>query len=100
MNADHGYLLDNQQPEAPRRFDALATLAPTLEVRRHDGGQDPTPPGGFDLAQARLVLVHVPERDRALASMVESLRPGGWRVVEDADPALQPLICPDEFGPE
>jgi hypothetical protein len=24
----------------------------------------------------------------------------GWLVVEDADPALQPLICPDEVGPE
>ncbi len=29
-----------------------------------------------------------------------TLRPGGWLVVEDVDPALQPLICPDEVGPE
>jgi SAM-dependent methyltransferase len=158
VSADEGYLLDNQQAEAPRRFDALATLfdpstfrhfervgtgtgwrcwevgaggpsvvdwlvsrvgpdgrvlatdididhvagttAPTVEVRRHDVGRDPPPTGGFDLVHARLVLVHVPERDQALASMVEALRPGGWLVVEDADPALQPLICPDESGPE
>src|SRR5664280_1942590 len=31
--------------------------------------------------------------------MVAALRPGGWLVLEDADPALQPLICPDEYGP-
>ena len=27
-------------------------------------------------------------------------QPGGWLLVEDADPALQPLACPDEHGPE
>lgn len=49
---------------------------------------------------ARLVLVHVPDRERALRSMIKSLRPGGRLLVEDADPALQPLLCPDEYGPE
>ncbi len=48
---------------------------------------------------ARLVLVHVPQRDHALSLMVQALRPGGWLFLEDADPALQPLVCPDEFGP-
>jgi hypothetical protein len=47
-----------------------------------------------------LVLTHVPARAHALAAMVSALRPGGWLVVEDADPGLQPLICPDEWGPE
>jgi hypothetical protein len=32
--------------------------------------------------------------------MVAALRPGGWLLVEDADPALQALACPDEYGPE
>jgi SAM-dependent methyltransferase len=151
---DKGYLLDNQQSEAGRRFNALATLldpvtfrhfetvevgsgwqcwevgaggpsvpgwlaervGPTgrvlatdidtawmddadgFEVRRHDVGVEEPPPGLFDLVHARLVLVHVPQRADALRAMVESLRPGGWIVIEDADPALQPLICPDEFG--
>jgi len=27
--------------------------------------------------------------------MVAALRPGGWLVVEDADPAMQPLSCPE-----
>lgn len=45
------------------------------------------------------LLVHVPQRDRALAAMVSVLRRGGWLVAEEADPALQPLVCPDETGP-
>lgn len=49
---------------------------------------------------ARLVLVHVPDREQALRSMVKALRPGGRLLLEDADPALQPLLCPDEHGPE
>jgi SAM-dependent methyltransferase len=69
------------------------------EVLRHDVGADPPPPGPFDLVHARLVLVHVPQRDRALAAMVSVLRPGGWLVVEEADPALQPLVCLDEQSP-
>jgi hypothetical protein len=32
--------------------------------------------------------------------MVQALRPGGLLLIEDADPAMQPLICPDEYGPE
>jgi SAM-dependent methyltransferase len=70
-----------------------------VEVLQHDVGADPPPGPPFDLVHARLVLVHVPERQRALASMVASLRPGGRLLLEDADPALQPLICPDESGP-
>ena len=61
---------------------------------------DPPPPGGFDLVHARLVLVHVTDRAEALRRMVGALRPGGWLLLEDADPALQPLLCPDESGPE
>lgn len=63
------------------------------ESQVHDLGRDPAPAGGFDLIHARLVLVHVPDRDRALNTMVTALRPGGWLVVEDADPELQPLAC-------
>ncbi|MEV4785272.1 methyltransferase [Streptomyces tuirus] len=79
----------------------LASAArPPVEVRVHDlGGQEP-PGEGFDLVHARLALVHVTDRERALRSMVKALRPGGRLLVEDADPALQPLLCPDEHGPE
>ncbi len=72
---------------------------PNLVVRTHDVGLDPAPAGSFDLVHARLVLVHVPQRDRALATMVSALRPGGWLVVEEADPSLQPLTCLEDRGP-
>jgi SAM-dependent methyltransferase len=72
----------------------------SYEVRRHDIGTDPVPEEAFDLVHARLVLVHVPQRTEALRTLVRSLKPGGWLLLEDADPALQPLLCPDESGPE
>jgi SAM-dependent methyltransferase len=82
----------------------LSWIAPSdpvaFDVAHHDVGLDPPPPGPFDLIHARLVLVHVPERVAALAAMIRVLRPGGWLLVEDADPALQPLTCIDESGPE
>ncbi|MDI1452297.1 methyltransferase domain-containing protein [Streptomyces sp. ATE26] len=77
-----------------------AAAGPTVEVRVHDVGAQEPPGEGFDLVHARLVLVHVPDRDRALRSMIDALRPGGRLLIEDADPALQPLLCPDEHGPE
>ncbi len=156
VTRDEGYLLDNQQSEAGRRFDALSELfdpvtfrhlaavgvsagwvcwevgaggmsvpawlaqrvgpsgrvvasdidtawmpveGAAFEVVRHDVAVDQPPSGAFDLVHARLLLTHVPQRIQALASMVRALRPGGWLVIEDADPGLQPLICPDEYGP-
>ncbi|WP_426508500.1 class I SAM-dependent methyltransferase [Dactylosporangium sp. McL0621] len=69
------------------------------EVRRHDVGAEPPPGEDFDLVHARLLLVHVPNRAQALAAMVAALRPGGRLLVEEADPALQPLACLDESGP-
>ncbi|WP_328870582.1 methyltransferase domain-containing protein [Streptomyces sp. NBC_00287] len=77
-----------------------AAARPPVEVRVHDVGTEEPPGEGFDLVHARLVLVHVPDRERALRSMVAALRPGGRLLVEDADPALQPLVCPDEYGPD
>jgi SAM-dependent methyltransferase len=153
---DEGYLLDNRQEEAGRRFDAFAELfdpatfrrlraiglapgwhvweagaggrsvptwlarqvgaagrvlatdidtsrlrdVPGIEVLRHDVGLDPAPAGPFDLVHARLLLVHVPDRERALAEMVAALKPGGRLVVEEADPALQPLVCLEDRGPD
>lgn len=71
-----------------------------IEVLRHDVAAEPPPPGSFDLVHARLVLVHVTDRAEALRRMVRALRPGGRLLLEDADPGLQPLLCPDESGPE
>ena len=51
-------------------------------------GLDPLPEGAFDLVHARLVLIHVPQRETALARLVTALKPGGWIVVEDFDPTF------------
>jgi hypothetical protein len=74
------------------------TDSPRYEVQRHDIGTDPAREEVFDLVHARLVLVHVPQRIEALRALTRSLKPGGWLLLEDADPALQPLLCPDESG--
>ncbi|MEU9183381.1 methyltransferase domain-containing protein [Streptomyces sp. NPDC048484] len=79
---------------------ASLAVRPPIQLRVHDVGADEPPGEGFDLVHARLVLAHVPDRERALRTMVRALRPGGRLLVEDADPTLQPLACPDEGGPE
>ena len=56
-----------------------------LEVRRHDIRTEGLPKGEFDLAHARLVLIHLPDREVALKQMIDSLKPGGWIVVEEFD---------------
>jgi SAM-dependent methyltransferase len=71
-----------------------------LRVRRHDIGTEPPPATELDLVHARLLLTHVPERRHALSSMIAALRPGGWLLLEEADPALQPLLCLEDQGSE
>jgi SAM-dependent methyltransferase len=71
-----------------------------VTVRRHDVAGDYPPGSGFDLVHARLVLVHVPDRDEALRRMAAALRPGGVLLLEDFDSDLQPLACPHATGPQ
>lgn len=56
-----------------------------LEVIDGDVLDIELPPESFDLIHTRLVLMHIPERRRALERMVSWLRPGGWLVVEELD---------------
>jgi hypothetical protein len=72
---------------------------PGVEVMGHDVAAEPAPEGPFDLVHARLLRVHVPDRDTASMRMTATLGPGGWLVVEEADPALQPLVCLENTGP-
>jgi ubiquinone/menaquinone biosynthesis C-methylase UbiE len=73
----------------PRFLTVLATLnQPTIEIQRHDIGTDPLPAQTFDLIHARLVLIHVPAREVALARLVTALKPGGWLVIEEFDASL------------
>ena len=54
-----------------------------VEVRRHDILRDPIESGHYDLVHCRLLLMHLPSPERALARMVSALRPGGLLVVEE-----------------
>jgi ubiquinone/menaquinone biosynthesis C-methylase UbiE len=58
---------------------------PNLEVRRHNIVTDPLPEATFDLVHARLVLMHLPERDAVLARLIKALKPGGWLLDEEFD---------------
>jgi SAM-dependent methyltransferase len=70
---------------------------PGLEVRRHDITRDPLPEAAYDLAHARLVLLHLPERLTALRAMARSLRPGGWLVLDEFDACYSPaLLAPSK----
>ena len=71
-----------------------------LTVCRQDVAAEPPPElEGFDLVHARLVLVHLPDREAALQNMIRALRPGGWLLLEDFDMDLQPPHCVDDGGP-
>jgi SAM-dependent methyltransferase len=76
----------------PRFLTALTR--PNLEVRRHDIGVDALPKGTFDLVHARLVLMHLPDRNQALERMIGALKPGGWIVAEEFDSVSMPA-APD-----
>lgn len=64
----------------------LDTLkCPNLEVRQHNIVTDPLPEAAFDLVHARLVLMHLPEREAVLARLFKALKPGGWLLDEEFD---------------
>ena len=68
-----------------RHLDTL-TLA-NVEIQHHDVVHDPLPTARFDLAYTRLVLEHVSDPARALANMVQAVKPRGWVVIEDFEVA-------------
>jgi SAM-dependent methyltransferase len=81
----------------PRFLESLHV--PNLEVRRHDIVNDPLPEAAFDLVHSRLVLLHIAEREKALARMIAALKPAGWLVDEEFDAASMlpdPLANPGE----
>ncbi|GAA0933028.1 class I SAM-dependent methyltransferase [Virgisporangium aurantiacum] len=52
-------------------------------VLQHDLVTEPVPAGEWDLIHARMVLLHIPEREEILARLAAALAPGGALVVED-----------------
>jgi SAM-dependent methyltransferase len=76
-----------------------------LDVRKHDIVTDPLEESAFDLAHARAVLEHIPDRRRALERMISAVRPGGWLVLEAIDfggvmaAAMAHYVDPPEHAP-
>lgn len=82
----------------PSRMDSSA---PGVTVRQHDIVTDPLPEAGFDLVHARLVLLHLPGRLRALERIRTALKPGGWLLLDEFDCSYLPLLAaPDEASRE
>jgi SAM-dependent methyltransferase len=79
----------------PCFLDGLKTS--NLQVRRHNIVTDPLPEAAFDLIHIRLVLVHLPEREKVLARLVAALKPGGWIIDEEFDSVS--LSSDSVFGP-
>lgn len=69
---------------------------PNLTVRRHHIAQDELSEHEFDLIHTRMVLSHLPERDKALQRMVSALKPGGWLVCEEMDNLSTVLVSPTD----
>jgi 2-polyprenyl-3-methyl-5-hydroxy-6-metoxy-1,4-benzoquinol methylase len=56
-----------------------------LEVLCHDIARDPMPERKFDLVHARMILIHLPERDAVLRRLAAVLKPEGCLVCEEFD---------------
>lgn len=70
---------------------------PAVQVHRADVTDGIPVPGSFDLIHARMLLVHLPERERVVQMFIDALAPGGWLVVGDlSDRKLQVLSAPSE----
>lgn len=71
--------------------------APGLTIARHDIVCDPLPEMAFDLIHARLVLLHLPERELVLDRLLRALRPSGWLQLDEFDISYGPgLLMPDD----
>lgn len=56
---------------------------PGVRVLAHDITAEPVPDPPYDLIHARLLLMHLPQREAVLHTLAAALRPGGHLVVED-----------------
>ncbi len=64
----------------------LADLsAPNIETYEQDISTTPLEQGAYDLVHLKILLMHLPDRERILDELVSALRPGGYLLVEEAD---------------
>ncbi|GAA2805358.1 methyltransferase domain-containing protein [Saccharopolyspora taberi] len=63
-----------------------------VQVMTHDVVREDPPEKDFDLIHARLVLLHLPQREAVVPRLAAALAPGGWLVVEEFDCAWTPVM--------
>jgi SAM-dependent methyltransferase len=74
----------------------LYDVAPGVQVIKHDLRDGLPVDGPFDLIHARLLLLHLPEREQILSRLVDALAPGGHLVLGDiTDRPLDVLAVPE-----
>jgi ubiquinone/menaquinone biosynthesis C-methylase UbiE len=56
-----------------------------VEIVAHDVAKDALQEGSFDLAHERLVLQHIPTREKVLTKVISSLKSQGWLLFEGFD---------------
>lgn len=68
-----------------------------VRIHRHDVREGLGVPGPFDLIHARLLLVHLPDRERIFDELVDALAPGGLVVLGDVSARpLTVVAAPDQ----
>jgi len=70
------------------------SLGTNVELRVHDIVRDPVENSSYDLVHARLVLLHLPQRNAVIDKLICALNPGGWLVLEEFTPVF-PGPIPD-----
>ena len=69
---------------------------PNVSVVRADIRTAQLPQQSFDVVHARYVLIHLTDYEAALTKMLDSLKPGGWLVLEEPDFSASRGITGDE----
>jgi ubiquinone/menaquinone biosynthesis C-methylase UbiE len=59
--------------------------APNLKIKAQDITTAPLERGAYDLVHAKILLTHLPERQRVLEEFVAALKPDGYLLVEESD---------------
>jgi protein-L-isoaspartate O-methyltransferase len=67
------------------RLDHLVGSGNVTVVEHDVTTLDPPDDEPYDLIHARLVLLHLPSRERILSAFVDNLAPGGWLLLEEFD---------------
>lgn len=72
--------------------------AANLDVVCQNVLTDGIPGDAYDLAHARLLLMHLPTREKFVGEMAAALRPGGWLLIEDLGTCALPELAEGIFA--